>query len=71
MVAPELYSPGRTTVYPWSPAPSSEEVARVSDLAEFELDVMKHAPSDWAGKALITFILQNAGPDVRAKVTVR
>ncbi len=67
----ELYSPRRWATVPWGARPRNDEVVRVTNSAEFEIDVTGHAPPGWTGTALITFILQNAGADVRAKVVVR
>lgn len=49
----------------------ADEVVAVADCTRFEIPVAKYAPHGWDGRVIITFILQNAGPNVRAKVAVR
>ena len=43
----------------------------VTDLAKFQVNLKKYAPAGWNGKAHLTFLMQNAGPGTRAKITVR
>lgn len=67
----DLYSPKRWLGHPWGTTRKADEVVAVQDCTRFDIPTRQHAPEDWDGRAIVTFILQNAGPTVRAKVTVR
>lgn len=66
-----LYNPARTAGIPWGLKQKPDDTVAVADLAKFRVDLKKYAPAGWSGKAHITFIMQNAGPGTRAKITVR
>lgn len=67
----DLYSSRRWVSHPWGTKQTADEVVSVPDCARFDIPVLKHAPPGWSGRAVITFILQNAGPTVRAKIALR
>jgi len=67
----DLYSDKRWLGHPWGTTRRADHVVSVADCAEFGIAVREHAPKGWDGRAIVTFVLQNAGPTVRAKVTVR
>jgi xylan 1,4-beta-xylosidase len=67
----DLFSPGRTAVMPFGTERKADTVTRVANFAKFQLPLKAAAPAGWAGRASLTFILQDAGPDARAKITIR
>ncbi len=67
----DLYSAKRWLEHPWGTTRKADEVVTAADCTGFDIPVPQHAPQGWDGRATLTFILQNAGPTVRAKLTVR
>jgi hypothetical protein len=66
-----LYNPARTATIPWGLKTKPDDAVAVADLARFRVDLKKYAPANWAGKAHLSYIMQNAGVGTRAKITVR
>lgn len=67
----DLYDSKRDASMPWGTKKQADEVISVSNLAEFQIKLKELAPKDWEGKAHITFIMQNAGAGIRAKIILR
>jgi hypothetical protein len=67
----DLYDKGRTAGIPWGLKQKPDDTVAVAGLAKFQVDLKKHAPAGWSGKAHIAFVMQNAGAGARAKITVR
>jgi xylan 1,4-beta-xylosidase len=67
----QLYSPRRDLHFPWGTQRQADQVVAVDDLASFRIGLRQHAPAGWTGKAHIAFLMQNAGPGARAKITLR
>lgn len=67
----DLYSTKRWLGHPWGTTRKADEVVAVADCTGFDIPVRAHAPSGWDGRAILTFVLQNAGPTARAKIVVR
>jgi len=43
----------------------------VPDFANFQAPLKAYAPPNWKGQAHISFVMQDAGPDARAKIMLR
>ncbi|MBN2180643.1 MAG: hypothetical protein JW715_01920 [Sedimentisphaerales bacterium] len=67
----DLYNNQRNAAMPWGTKKQADEVVAVNDLSKFQIALKKLAPSNWKGKAHISFIMQNAGAGTRAKIILR
>jgi hypothetical protein len=67
----DLFDAARTTGSPWGIGAKTPQAVAVDNLASFRIPLRERAPEGWNGKAHLTFILQNSGPGVRAKFTLR
>jgi xylan 1,4-beta-xylosidase len=66
--APDLHDPARDAPVPWGTRRTEDRVVAVMDLSRFDLLPGEHAPEGWTGRALITFVLEDAGPGARATI---
>ncbi len=66
-----LYQRGRTAPMPWGTERAADQVIELESLSDFQLSPARHAPADWSGRVVVTFMLQNTGAHTRAKVIVR
>ena len=71
VAAIDLYDAARTTGMQWGYRQKPDQLIPVKDLARFRFALKQNAPAGWAGKAHLTFVMQNAGAGTSAKVTVR
>jgi hypothetical protein len=67
----DLFDRRRSATVPWGSRKSPNQVIAVKDLADFPVELRQNAPTNWSGKAHISFIMQNAAPGTRAKITLR
>jgi hypothetical protein len=67
---PDLFSAQRDAPMPWGTGRQADQAVTVRDLRGFALRFRDHAPPGWTGRAILTPILQNAGPGVRALVSL-
>ncbi|MBV9851529.1 MAG: hypothetical protein JO250_17820 [Armatimonadetes bacterium] len=66
----DLYAPRRPSPMPWGTHRPPERVVRVPDLARFQIAPADFAPRHWSGRVQITFLMRNAGPHARAKISL-
>lgn len=66
-----LYDPEGETGILWGTQRPVDHVIRVPDLAHFQIDMGRLAPTDWNGRTILTFIMRNAGPGTSAKIVTR
>lgn len=66
-----LYDRARSAAVPWGTKLPVDQAVPVPDLARFTVDLRRHAPAGWTGKAHLSFIMQNAGPGTRARFSLR
>ena len=55
----------------WGLKPVVDQAVAVPDLERFKIPLRTYAPPDWKGQAHIAFVMRNAGPTARAKITLR
>jgi xylan 1,4-beta-xylosidase len=67
----DLFDRKRTAAMPWGLKRDVDQVVAVPDLAGFRIPLKTYAPSGWDGKVHISFVMENAGPGVRAKIMLR
>ncbi|HWB87429.1 MAG TPA: hypothetical protein VG675_25020 [Bryobacteraceae bacterium] len=67
----DLYSRSRKALMPFGTERPADLSGAVADFGEFDLPLRKYAPSQWAGTAQLTFLMQNAGNGVQARISVR
>ena len=65
-----LYDPKRSNKINWGTKEPANEIVKV-DLSDFTVNLKKHAPSGWNGKAVLTYQMQNTGANSRVKVFVK
>jgi len=56
---------------PWGTRRKPDRQVRVPDFSRFRIRPGDYAPEGWTGRVLMTFLMQRAGTDTRAKITVR
>lgn len=54
----------------WGTSRDADEVVKVPDFAEFDVDLAAHAPAGWSGRVQLTAMLRNAGPGARTQVRI-
>jgi len=67
----DLYDPARSAAMPWGTKRPADQAVAVGNLASFQIRPKEYAPANWGGRAQVTLIMQNSGPDTRAKFMVR
>lgn len=67
----DLYDERRKAAMPWGTRRAPDQAVKVPNMARFRAILSNYAPANWSGRALITFLLQNAGPGAQVKVKVR
>jgi hypothetical protein len=65
-----LYNAGRNAEMPWGTKRQAEQVVQVAALTNFTFAPANYAPSNWDGRAILSFIMQNSGANTRARVQV-
>ena len=68
--SPDLYDTGRYAPMPYGTLRQADQVVGISNLANFQVNLSDYAPANWSGRAQITFIMQNAGNNTRAKFAI-
>jgi hypothetical protein len=58
-------------IAPWGLKAEVDQVVAVPDFANFQVPLKTYAPPNWKGQAHISFVMQDAGPDARAKILLR
>lgn len=66
----DLHAQGHEGRSMWGTRRPADEVVRAADLASFHLPLADLAPAGWKGRAILTFIMRDAGPDARARITL-
>ena len=65
-----LYDTKRDNIINWGTKKHADKIVKV-DLTGFDVRLSGHAPSDWNGKAVITYQMQNTGANSRVKVFIK
>ena len=65
-----LYDPTSTTRGPWGTGKAPNRVIEVPADRPWTLDLANLTPNFWSQRAIVTFLLQNAGSGARAKFSV-
>lgn len=65
-----IYYPDRNAEMAWGTKLQADEVVLVND-SSFTVNFKKHAPENWDGRVIISFIMQNTGTNTRAKIIVK
>lgn len=60
-----MYYKSRTTMLPWGTQKEADEVIKVDDLNDFTIDIASHQPSDFNGRVLISFEMEDVGTGVK------
>jgi len=58
-------------IAPWGLKAEVDQVVAVPDFASFQISLKTYAPPNWKGQAHIAFVMQDVGPDARAKIMLR
>jgi hypothetical protein len=66
----DLYSSSRNSPMQFGTKRQADQVVGVSNLAQFQVNLSQYAPSNWSGRAQITFLFQNAGNNTRWVVPI-
>jgi xylan 1,4-beta-xylosidase len=67
----DVYAVSRKTLMPFGTHRPPDVIRAVPDFSTFLLALKSNAPANWLGTADLTFIMQDAGVDARAKITIR
>lgn len=67
----DVYSLSRETPMPFGTQRPPDVTRAIPDFSTFLLPLKSNAPATWLGIADLTFIMQDAGIDARAKITIR
>ena len=67
----DLYDKKSAAGVQWGLKPAVDQAAAVPDFVHFQIPLKAYAPPDWNGQAHIAFIMRDAGPTARAKITLR
>jgi hypothetical protein len=67
----DLYNARRTSPMAFGTRRRADQVVKVPNIAEFRIQPAAYAPHDWNGRVTMTFLMQNAGPTVSVRWTVR
>jgi hypothetical protein len=55
----------------WGLKPDPDQTTAVPDFASFHIPLKTYAPPNWNRQAHLAFIMRNAGPTAREKITLR
>jgi hypothetical protein len=66
-----VYDKARTDTNPWGLKAQLDDAVAVADPTNFQLPLKKYAPAGWTGKVHISFLMNDTGPDTRAKFALR
>jgi hypothetical protein len=67
----DLYGKKGSVAMPWGLKQVPDSAVAVGDFARFQIAVKKNSPADWTGVVHITFLMQDAGPETRARIVIR
>jgi hypothetical protein len=67
----DVYARSRKAPMPFGTQRPPDVIRAVPDFGTFLLPLRSNAPAHWAGTADLTFIMQDAGADARAKIIVQ
>ena len=67
----DLFDKQRDAYFPWGTLKKADKEVLVKNLSEFRIPLKENAPKGWKGKAHISFIMQNACKETRAKFILR
>jgi hypothetical protein len=67
----DVYALSRKAPMPFGTHRSPDVARAVPDFSTFLLPLNSNAPASWVGTADLTFIMQDAGIDARAEITIR
>ena len=65
-----IYNAGRNAICPFGTKQQADKIVQV-DLNNFVLVPSQYAPTNWNGKVLITYVMENTGKNSRAKFKLR
>ena len=66
-----LYDRSRKDANPWALKAQLDETVAVPNIAKFRIPLREKAPAGWSGEVQLSFLMQDTGPDTRAKFTLR
>lgn len=66
-----LYHSQRTNGIQWGTRKSPDEIIEVDDFNNFMVDLKKHQPADFSGRAIITFDMDCVGENSKANIQVK
>lgn len=65
-----LYHEGRTLTIPWGTKRAPDAIEQVTDFSNFTVDIRRYQPSDFSGRAILTFDMSSTGLNAKADIQV-